>query len=380
MTPFAIALPGQIQFGRGTAARAPVLIRAWGPRGVLVHGGSARRADWLLAALRAEGAEITVVSCPTEPTLPLLEVALARLRTGPAPAWVVAIGGGAAMDFGKALAALLPAPGGPMDHLEVVGKGLPLTANPLPFVALPTTAGTGAEATRNAVIGLPEHGRKVSLRDPRMLPRLAIVDPALTDHSPWSVTLGSGLDAVVQVIEPYLSRKATPFTDAITAPAIGHGLVALARLMQAEDPAARDEMAFVSLTGGMALANAGLGAVHGLAGVIGGLSPAPHGAVCGALIGPVLAANREVAAGETARRIAEVCATIARVLGGAATDAPQTLHAWAGDAGLLGLTAMGLDPALHARVAREALTSSSMAGNPVALDEAALLACLTAAA
>jgi hypothetical protein len=166
-----------------------------------------------------------------------------------------------------------------MDHLEVVGRGLPLTEAPLPFIAIPTTAGTGSEATKNAVIGLHDQGRKVSLRDDRMLARLAIVDPALTDGTPWAVTLASGLDAVTQVIEPFVSVKATPYTDAISAPAISAGLMALQRLRQGEDQDARDALAWVSLSGGLALANAGLGAVHGLAGVIGGLCPAPHGAV-----------------------------------------------------------------------------------------------------
>ncbi len=380
MTPFDIALPGRITFGRGVARTAAGLAAGFGPRGVLVHGRSAARAEWLVADLRAQGLTVMTLACPGEPTLDMLQDALETVAQGARPDWVMALGGGAAIDLGKALAALVPAPGGAMDHLEVVGRGLPLAADPLPFIALPTTAGTGAEATRNAVIGLPDHGRKVSLRDARMLPRVALVDPVLTDGCPRSVTLASGLDAVVQVIEPYLSCHATPFTDAITRPAIGQGLRALARLMDGEDPAARDAMAWVSVTGGVALANAGLGAVHGLAGVIGGVSPAPHGAICGALAGPVLAANRARATGDTATRIAEVCAIIAGVLGGNPDAAPHTLGDWARAAGLPGLTAQGLDPARHRDVAEAALASSSMKGNPVALDVPALLGCLAAAA
>jgi alcohol dehydrogenase class IV len=190
------------------------------------------------------------------------------------PDWVAALGGGAAIDLGKALAALIPAPDGPMEHLEVVGKGLPLKVPPLPFIAIPTTAGTGAEVTRNAVIGLPDHGRKVSLRDERMVARVAIVDPALTDGCPRGVTLASGLDAVTQVIEPFVSVKATPYTDALARPAIATGMAALMRLMQGEDPEARDRLAWVSLCGGLALSNGGLGAVHGFAGVIGGMTGA----------------------------------------------------------------------------------------------------------
>ncbi|WP_347265715.1 iron-containing alcohol dehydrogenase [Paracoccus sp. (in: a-proteobacteria)] len=373
---FQIALPGRVVFGRGTAQEAPAALLAFGRRGLLVHGADASRAAWLRAALTAEGAELRGLACPGEPDLPMLEAALEGLR-GQGFDWVAALGGGAALDMGKALAALIPAPGGIMDHLEVVGRGLPLAVPPLPFVALPSTAGTGAEATRNAVIGLPGHGRKVSIRDERMLPRLAIVDPALTDHCPRRVTLASGLDALAQVIEPWVSGRATPFTDALTRPAIGPGLAALVRLMQAEDSAARDRMAWVSLCGGMALANGGLGAVHGLAGVIGGVTGAAHGAICGALLGPVLRMNREYAPDPA--RIDEVCHEIARVLACAPGDAPEALARWARQAGLPGLRQQGLDPAAHAAVAEAALTSSSMKGNPFAPGPAQLCKVLHAA-
>ena len=371
MPPFAIAMPQRILFGRGEAQKAPSLIAPFGKRGLIIHGASAARVQWLLDALHAAGIETLALLCPSEPTLPMLETALARSRPFH-PDWVAAIGGGSALDLGKALAALLPATTHPLDHLEVVGKGLPLQTPPLPFIALPTTAGTGAEATKNAVIGLPDHGRKVSLRDDRMLARLAIIDPALTDNTPRATTLASGLDAITQVIEPYVSSKATPFTDALTAPAIPQGIEALERLMETEDPHSRDALAHVSLTGGIALANAGLGAVHGLAGVIGGLTPAPHGAICGALLAPILRLNRAKATGETAHRLDEVFQHIAQSLGGAADRAPETLAAWARSAGLPSLTEQGLPASLHAETAKAALSSSSMKGNPVPLGVADL--------
>ncbi|MES2968718.1 MAG: iron-containing alcohol dehydrogenase [Pseudomonadota bacterium] len=375
MTPFAIAAPARILFGRGEAAKAPALIAALGPRGIVVHGANVGRATSMLGGLSDLGCDVSAIACPSEPTLFLLEQATALGRAH-RPDWVAAIGGGAALDLGKALAALIPAPGGAMDHLEVVGLGLPLTAAPLPFVALPTTAGTGAEATKNAVIGLPDHGRKVSLRDDRMLARLAIVDPALTDHCPPDVTLASGLDAITQVIEPFVSCKATPFTDALTLPAIPMGLAALIRLMKADDAAARDDLAWVSLCGGLALANAGLGAVHGLAGVIGGMTPAAHGAVCGALLGPVLAMN----ARRGAARLDRVCAMIGDALGTPPDAAPQALARWAAAQGLPGLTAQGLHPRDHAAVAQAALASSSMKGNPVTPGLADLMQVLAQAA
>ncbi|WP_135449275.1 MULTISPECIES: iron-containing alcohol dehydrogenase [Tabrizicola] len=375
MTPFGITAPGRILFGRGEAAKAPNLIRALGARVLVIHGANPARAAWLVTAL---GPDTLALPCAGEPTLADLQTALATARAH-RPDCVVALGGGAALDLGKALAALIPAPDGPMEHLEVVGKGLPLTANPLPYVALPTTAGTGAEVTKNAVIGLPDLGRKVSLRDDRMVARLAIVDPALTDGCPRTVTLASGLDAVTQVIEPYVSLKATPYTDALARPAIATGMQALMRLMRGEEAEARDRMAWVSLCGGLALANAGLGAVHGLAGVIGGMTGAAHGVICGALLGPVLAANRAAATGAARARLDEVCSIIATQLGCSVEAAPLALQSWARGAGLPGLAELGLAASDHARVAEAACSASSMKGNPVPLSPEALCMVLATA-
>ncbi len=368
MTPFGITSPGRILFGRGEAAKAPALIRAFGARGVLVHGANPARAAWLVDAL---GPGVLSAACHGEPTLQDLETALTAARAH-RPDWVVSLGGGAALDLGKALAGLIPAPDGPMEHLEVVGKGLPLKVAPLPFIAIPTTAGTGAEVTKNAVIGLPDLGRKVSLRDDRMVARIAIVDPGLTDGCPKAVTLASGLDAITQVIEPYVSIKATPYTDALTLPAIVGALGTLSRLMTDEDPEARDRMAWISLCGGLALANSGLGAVHGLAGVIGGLTGAAHGAICGALLGPVLEANRKAATSGARSRLDRVCFELADQLGGRAEDAPQDLQAWARASGLPDLAALGVKAEDHARIAQAALEASSMKGNPVGLSDAIL--------
>lgn len=376
MTAFAISQPRRIRFGRGEARAALPEIAALGQRLFLVHGRDAGRAEWLAGALKRKGAGVHTYSCPAEPTLPLLEDALTAARGADG---VVSLGGGAAIDLGKAVAALLPAPGTPLDHLEVVGRGQRLGAEPLPFVAIPTTAGTGAEVTKNAVIDVPEHRRKVSLRDDRMIADLAIIDPSLTDHCPRDVTLASGLDAVTQVIEPYLCTRANPYTDALCRAAIPKGLAALCRLMDGEDPSARDDMAWVSLSGGLALANAGLGAVHGLAGVIGGMTGAAHGAICGALLPHVLRANRAAlpAAASHADRFDAVAGWI-----GAAFGTPvgiDALERWMHEAGLPRLSAQGLDPRDHAAVAEAAAASSSMKANPAPLSAADLAAVLAAA-
>jgi alcohol dehydrogenase class IV len=186
------------------------------------------------------------------------------------------------------------------------------------------------------------------------------------------VTLASGLDAVTQVIEPFVSIKATPYTDALARPAISTGLQALVQLMQGEDPQARDRMAWVSLCGGLALANAGLGAVHGFAGVIGGMTGAAHGAICGALLAPVLAANRSAATGEARARLDQVCAMLAGVLGSTADEAPAALQAWARQQGLPSLAALGVGRDQHAGIVAAAREASSMKGNPVRLSEAEL--------
>lgn len=368
---FSIIQPPRIDFGRGKAAGAVAAATGFGARGIVVHGANPARAAWFMETAKAAGADLMGLACGGEPTLADLEAAILRTRPH-RPDWVIAIGGGAVLDLGKALAAMLPAPGGVMDHLEGVGRGLPLQATPLPFIALPTTSGTGAEVTKNAVIGVPEQGRKVSLRDDRMIARVAIVDPALTDGCPPSVTLASGLDALTQVIEPYVSCRATPYTDAITLPVILPGLRALIRLREGEDASARDTMALMSLTGGLALANAGLGAVHGFAGVIGGITGAAHGAICGTLLGPVLLMNRRRATGEARARIDRVCALLAEGLGCSAEAAPSVLAGWARAQGLPGLAALGLGAERHPAVAEVALTASSMKGNPVALSPADL--------
>lgn len=372
--PFSFMTATELRFGRGVAGEAVDRAAACGSRVLLVHGANAVRSDWLADGLVRAGSVVRRVSVPAEPDMAMVQSGLETARAEGAEV-VVALGGGAVIDAGKAIAALAPGSRPMLDHLEVVGQGLPLVADPLPFIAIPTTAGTGAEVTRNAVIAVPDHARKVSLRDPRMLPRLALVDPGLTDACPRSVTLASGLDAITQVIEPYLCSRANRLTDALCRDAIPRGLTALVRLMQSEDAAARDEMAWVSLSGGLALANAGLGAVHGLAGPLGGLSGAAHGAICGALLPHALTTNAaHVTDPQTQARMAEIRIWIADALGGTPEEAYDRLANWARRAGLPGLDALGITENHRAAAATSAAASSSMKANPVALDPAALTA------
>ena len=380
---FDFATAGCLRFGRGTAEEAAGIAAGLGRRVLVLRSASVAAADRIADQLRREGVAVTTRISRGEPDLPGILASLEEAR-GVAPDLILAIGGGAVIDHGKALAALLPAPHGPMRHLEVVGEGRPLDAEPLPLIAVPTTAGTGAEVTRNAVIGIPgatpNAGRKVSLRDARMLPRVALVDPALTDSCPRPVTLASGLDALTQVIEAYACTRANPMTDALCRMVLPMGLPALARLMRTQDrtqdAGARDAMALTSVAGGIALANAGLGAVHGLAGVIGGRTGAAHGAICGALLVPVLRANLAAApAGSAAEaRLRWVTGAIAQDFGSL-----EDFAAWTRDMGLPGLSQLGVDAALHADIASAARASSSFKANPAPLDDAALIAALAAA-
>lgn len=374
IAPFAFATAGRIRFGRGVAGETVEALRRYGRKVLLLRGGSVAWADDLARDLRAAGCEVTERRHSGEPRVEDVRAAVAE---GRGVEVVLGVGGGAVIDLAKAAAALIPSDRDVMDHLEVVGAGQPLAADPLPMIALPSTAGTGAEVTKNAVIAVPEAGRKVSLRDDRMLPRLALIDPALTDHAPRAVTLGSGLDALVQVIEPYLSSKANPLTDALCRAAIPQGIAALRELAKGEDASARDALAYVSLSGGLALANAGLGAVHGLAGVIGGRFGAPHGLICGRLLGPVLAANAD-AMGPSAR-MAELRSWLAEGFDLPDAGAFYALSDLLDDWGLDRLGRWIPEKSDLAETAREAARSSSMRGNPCVLSEAALQGCVRAA-
>ncbi|MFK7745159.1 MAG: iron-containing alcohol dehydrogenase [Roseobacter sp.] len=374
MIPFSFRTAADIRFGRGIRVQAPEVLGRFGAQVALVRGRSVPWVDQLSRDLVANKAEVHEVFCTQEPSLPMVETALNTLRPLNVDA-VVAVGGGAVIDLGKAIAALLPAQDRPIAYLEGVGGGQPLGAAPLPFVAIPTTSGTGAELTKNAVILVPEAGRKVSLRDDRMLPDVAIIDPELTDNSPRAVTLSSGLDAITQVIEPYLCNKSNPMTDALCHDAIPKGLAAINHLAHGENEQARDAIAYTSMIGGMTLANAGLGAVHGLAGVMGGRLHAPHGLICGRLLGPVLQANTAAleAEGMDTARFDQVAVWIADMLDlpipTAFAQLPLLLDRW-NVPRLTEWVPAGTD---LEQIANEAATSSSMRANPCELSRETLV-------
>ena len=298
---------------------------------------------------------------------------------------VIAFGGGSAIDGAKGIAALLGNGGHPLDYLEVVGEGRKLTKPSAPFVAIPTTAGTGSEVTRNAVLASPEHRVKASLRSPQMLARLAVIDPELTYCLPPGITAATGLDALTQLIEPYVSIKANPLTDGVCLEGIKRAGRSLKRVCEdGGDSAARRDMALASLFGGLALANAKLGAVHGFAAPLGGMFPAPHGAVCAALLPHVMRANIEALRerspdGESLSRYQ----TVAAILTGRSDAAPEDGADWTASL----CNSLGIPPLRQFGVTEEDIPAlvekggkaSSMKGNPLPLSEDELAGVLRAA-
>lgn len=369
---FTFATATQIVFGSGALATLAQQTPRLGRRALLVTGANTMRAAPAAELLVGAGVAVTTYRVPGEPTVDVLERGLIAARHDGVD-FVVAMGGGSAIDTGKAIAALAPAPGPLLRYLEVIGQAQPLEAEPLPFVAIPTTAGTGAEVTKNAVIASPDEQVKVSLRDARMLPDLALVDPTLTHDMPPSVTAATGLDALTQVIEPYVSPRANPLTDALCRDAIPRAAAALPRAFaDGSDAEARHDMALVSLSGGLALANAGLGAVHGFAGPLGGLLTAPHGAICGRLLPIVSHVNvtalRSRAPEDPAgARYDEVARLLTGRADAVAADGVDWLDALATELGVPGLANYGLHDEGIARTVPAAQRASSMKANPIEL-------------
>ncbi len=382
MPSFEFATATRILFGAGLVAGAPAEIEALGVRRVLLATGrSGERSAPLAASLAARGMSVVPFRVAGEPTVDLAREGTARARTEGCDG-VVAIGGGSAIDCGKAIAALAANEGDVLDYLEVVGRGRPLARASLPFVAVPTTAGTGSEVTRNAVLGSAGDRVKASLRSPFMLARLAIVDPDLLAGVPPSVLAASGLDALTQLVEPYLSARANPLTDALAGEGMRRSARSLRRAcLAAPDAAAREDLAVASLFGGLCLANAGLGAVHGFAGVAGAMFDAPHGATCAALLVASLEVNlralRARAPGHAAvGRFRDVAAWLTGRPDATAEDGIAWIAGLCRDLRVPGLGRYGMTvpdvPALVERAKR----ASSMRANPIALadDELAEIA------
>ncbi|MBN1362877.1 MAG: iron-containing alcohol dehydrogenase [Sedimentisphaerales bacterium] len=381
---FEFATAGKILFGPGVTSELPDIVAAQGKRVFVLTGSTSERYNQILDSLAQAGLQATVFHVSSEPTTETAIAAIAQVRQAKAEV-VVGIGGGSVIDTGKVVAAMLTNHGGLTDYLEVVGAGRPLKHVSAPYVAVPTTAGTGAEVTRNAVLMVPEHRVKVSMRSPLLLPRLALVDPLLTHSMPPSVTAATGLDALTQLAEAFVSKKANPLTDGVCREGLARAGRSLRRAFEnGNDADAREDMAVASLFSGLALANAGLGAVHGFAGPLGGMIDAPHGLICGKLLPFVtetnVAALRDRAADSPAlTRFDE----IARILTGnekaKASDAVEWTRQLCNTFRLPGLRQFGLREEAFSTAVAKARKASSMKGNPIELRDEELTAVLQAA-
>lgn len=371
---FEFATASRIVFGPGTLAQVGGFAAELGRRALVVTGASAERAAPLLVLLAEKGIRTFPFCVSTEPTFAVASEATARARETDCDL-IVGFGGGSPLDSAKAVAALVTNGGEPLDYAEVIGLGKPLTRPSLPFIAIPTTAGTGTEVTRNAVLASPDHRVKVSLRSPHLLPRLALVDPELTYSLPPGPTASTGLDALTQLIEPFLSARANPMTDALAR----EGMRRIARSLRRAcdhggDVEAREDLSLASLFGGLVMANASLGAVHGIANPFGGMFPSPHGAVCARLLAPVMAANIRAAkerqpGSELLRRLDEVAQTLTGSAAAAADEAVVWLRDVCRALEIPPLSSYGMTPADFPDLIQRALVASSMKANPVTLTQ-----------
>lgn len=371
---FEFATAYRVIFGVGALAEAGELAKGFGGRALIVTGSDPDRAAPLLSILKKAGLTSQVFSVPGEPTVALAKEGT-RIAHEATCDLVIGFGGGSALDSGKAIAALVNNGDDPLDFLEVIGRGKPLASPPLPFIAIPTTAGTGSEVTRNAVLSSKEHRVKVSLRSREMLPLVALVDPELTFSMPPSITASTGLDALTHVIEPFLSLKRNPLTDGLCR----EGIRLISRSLRlaykdSEDLEARMDMSLASLMGGFSLANAGLGAVHGFAGPLGGMFNAPHGAICAALLPHVMKVNlRAIRARGTnpdlGARFDEIGRTLTRNSDAIAEDGVSWLADLCGALEIPTLSSYGLTQSDFVGLIEKASASSSMKGNPVRLTD-----------
>jgi alcohol dehydrogenase class IV len=383
MARFEFATTSRIIFGPGTLKEVPALAARMGDRPLVVTGKNTERAAPLLDLLKSTGMQRLTFGVPGEPTIEMtLEgVQLARKKACDV---VIGTGGGSVIDAAKAIAALLTNPGDIMDYLEVIGRGQPLIQASAPCIAIPTTAGTGAEVTRNSVLASTEHRVKVSLRSPTMLPDLAVIDPELTYSMPPSLTASTGLDAFTQLLEPFVSVKSNPLTDALCREGLKRVARSLRRAFEnGSHTEAREDMAVASLLGGLALANAKLGAVHGFAGTMGAMFSIPHGVVCACLLPHVMEVNVKALKQRRSLEFLSRYDDVARLLTGnpdsGATDGIDWIHDLCNALDVAPLLEFGITKAHFPEMIAGAKRASSMKGNPVELTDEELMEILNKA-
>lgn len=374
MMKFEFATAGRIIFGPGACNDVAHVAAGLGRRVMVVIGRTVARSEPLLNQLAGMGLETSCFQVDDEPTIKMVLEGVQQARAAESEL-VIGFGGGSVIDTGKVIAALLTNDGKLMDYLEVVGRGQPLQKTSAPYIAVPTTAGTGAEVTRNAVVESPEHKVKVSMRSPLMLPHMAVVDPELTYTVPPDITASTGLDALTQLLEAFVSQQSNPLTDGICREGLRRAGRSLMMVYEdGSNAAARKDMCLASLFGGLALANAGLGAVHGFAGPLGGMLKAPHGSLCARLLPYVMEANIKAL---QARKPKSPALTrygeAARILTGINSATEVDGIAWIKNLcqrfQLKPLSAYGLNEPGLPEAVQSAKKASSMKGNPIDLTD-----------
>jgi alcohol dehydrogenase class IV len=385
MDGFDIARLPRVVFGSGRIAVLPQTVQAFGQRALLVTGGRSLRASEagarLLRDLRAAGIMLDEARVESEPSPELVD-RIVTAHAGRGIEVVVGIGGGSVLDTAKAVAGLLPHGNTVLDHLEGVGRCLPYRGPATPWIAVPTTAGTGSEATKNAVLSVQGvNGFKKSFRDDALVAQVALVDPELLASCPPELVAANGMDAFTQLLESYVSTRSSPFTDALALSgleAVRDGFFAAwAGGSDAAAQRGRACMAYASLLSGITLAQAGLGSVHGLASPLGAFFPIPHGVVCGTLVATASAVNIRVLQRDANDAVLAKYARVGRMLAprAPATDAEalvalvQTLHDWTRRLELPALGRFGVAAADIPRIVAAA-RGNSMQTNPVWLSDA----------
>jgi len=389
---FSIARLPRIEFGAGRLATVPALARSMGERAVLVTGAGAIETHpaWqpFLDALAQEGIRWEQLRIRGEPSPELVDESVTRLRAGDFQL-VIGIGGGSVLDGAKAIAGLLPQGNSVMDHLEGVGPELPYQGPPLPFIAVPTTAGTGSEATKNAVLSRQgAEGFKKSFRDEQLVPDVAVVDPDLLSTCPPALIAANGMDALTQLMESYVSLRANPLTDALALSGLEAARDGLLAWHEGGPGAAdgRERMAYAALLSGITLAQTGLGSVHGLASPLGAFFPIPHGVVCGTLVATATRINLQALREREAHSPALAkYARLGELLSGRRMERTEqaldtlvaTLEDWTERLQLPRLAAYGVTAADFDKVVANS-RGSSMKTNPIVLTDGEIGAVLKA--
>ncbi len=369
LSTFSFATATQVLFGNNSIAKIPELVNRWGNR-VLIVSGKRQETAHDLATRFLPGADVSYFQIHSEPTIEMIGRGVKIARSAKCE-YVIGIGGGSVIDAAKAIAAMVPNPGELMDYLEVIGKGMPLVGKPLPCIAIPTTAGTGAEVTKNSVIKSNEKLVKVSLRSDSMYPTVALVDPVLTYSMSPELTASTGFDALTHLMETFVSNQANPFIDMICREGlkrVSHSLTDA--FHDGQNSRAREDMSMASMLGGMALSNVKLGVIHGFAGPMGGMFHMAHGTICASLMAASMEMNIETLSEQ--KGDLSKFTELAQILTGSRLAQAEDGIVWVKNmvTGLKipALSAFDISEPDFPALVEKAKASSSMKGNPVLLN------------